>query len=411
MPLLNRTPEKYEARALEYERKNKPAKAIKNREKAARLRAQHGGNTLGAHPVGTAYPVGTSYPVGGTTYTTTTTSTSPILQSGFNNQTGLLGNQSGLQSGLLGNQSGLQSGLLGNQSGLQSGLLGNQSGLQGGLNNQTGLLGNVERGLLGNQSGLNNQTGLLGNQSGLQSGLLGNQSGLQSGLLGNQSGLQSGLLGNQSGLQSGLLGNQSGLQSGLLGNQSGLQGGLLGNQSGLQSGILGNQQSGLGGQQWGQQWGNRTPAIYEQNALKWEQRGNWTKAQKNREKYWRMQNPQWNSYAAPQFYQQNRFLGYNQPYGAQLQKPFNGGQQFGTGFAQGGQHTVAPIVEQVVRPTIVEQTMRAEKITEVQPIIHREIDQTQVRVLEKHLYETVPSAGPHHHQRSHHPGDRQASHH
>jgi len=128
----------------------------------------------------------------------------------------------------------------------------------------------------------------------------------------------------------------------------------------------------------------RTPQRYEQNALKWEQRGNYTKAQKNREKVWRLQNPQYGpTYAAPTFYDnQNRFLGYNAGLGQQ-------GMQ-STGF----RHTVPPVVETHVHPTVVQQTMRPEKITEVQPVIHRDVEAPQVHVIEKHMYEQVRSTGP-----------------
>jgi len=142
----------------------------------------------------------------------------------------------------------------------------------------------------------------------------------------------------------------------------------------------------------------RTPQRYEQNALKWEQRGNYTKAQKNREKVWRLQNPQYGpQYAAPPLYNQNRFVGYNVPYTA---TPLNQGAQGinlnkGTGFTQGAAHqTMAPTVETHVHPTIIQQTSRPEKIVEVQPIVHREIDAPQVHVIEKHMYEQVPSTGP-----------------
>jgi len=126
----------------------------------------------------------------------------------------------------------------------------------------------------------------------------------------------------------------------------------------------------------------RTPAMYETRATKWEQRGNFQKAQKNREKVWRLQNPQYmNTAAAPSFYSNNKFVGYN--------VPFNGGAPLSG-------HTTynAPTVETHVHPTIVQQTSRPEKIVEVQPVVHREIDAPQVRVIEKHLYETVPSTGP-----------------
>lgn len=56
--------------------------------------------------------------------------------------------------------------------------------------------------------------------------------------------------------------------------------------------------------------------------------------------------------------------------------------------------TAATQVQTHTRPTLVQQTARPEKITEVQPVIHREIDAPSVRVIEKHLYEKVPSAGP-----------------
>lgn len=58
-------------------------------------------------------------------------------------------------------------------------------------------------------------------------------------------------------------------------------------------------------------------------------------------------------------------------------------------------HMVAPpIVETHTRPTVIQQTSRPEKIVEVQPVVHREIDQPQVHVVEKHSYEQVRSAGP-----------------
>ena len=38
--------------------------------------------------------------------------------------------------------------------------------------------------------------------------------------------------------------------------------------------------------------------------------------------------------------------------------------------------------------------MRQERLVEVQPIIHREVEQPEVRVIEQHIYETVPSTGP-----------------
>jgi len=117
----------------------------------------------------------------------------------------------------------------------------------------------------------------------------------------------------------------------------------------------------------------RTPQRYEQNALKWEQRGNWNKAQKNREKVWRMQNPQYTG-MAPSFYSNNQFMGYN--------------------VASSNSSTTAPIIETHVHPTIVQQTTRPERVLEVQPVIHREIEQPQVHIVEKHVFERVPSNTP-----------------
>jgi len=51
-------------------------------------------------------------------------------------------------------------------------------------------------------------------------------------------------------------------------------------------------------------------------------------------------------------------------------------------------------VETHVRPTILELQNRPERQVEIQPIIHREVDAPEVHVIEKHIYERVPSAGP-----------------
>jgi len=166
----------------------------------------------------------------------------------------------------------------------------------------------------------------------------------------------------------------------------------------------------------------RTPQQYEQRALKWEQRNNMQKAQKNREKVWRLQNPQYGpQYSAPQFYNQNKFVGYNVPYtatpnqgmqggmmqggmqGGMMQGGMQGGMMQGGmqgGMMQGGMQgtctsqVMPAVVETHVHPTIVQQTSRPEKIVEVQPVVHRQIDAPQVHVIEKHMYETVPSTGP-----------------
>jgi len=57
-------------------------------------------------------------------------------------------------------------------------------------------------------------------------------------------------------------------------------------------------------------------------------------------------------------------------------------------------HVNPPIIDTVVRPTIVEETVRRDKVTEVQPIIHRHIDAPEVHHVEKHLYEKVAPLGP-----------------
>jgi hypothetical protein len=58
------------------------------------------------------------------------------------------------------------------------------------------------------------------------------------------------------------------------------------------------------------------------------------------------------------------------------------------------EHVNAPIVETVVRETIVEETVRRDKVVEVQPIIHRHVDAPEVHHVEKHVYEVVPPQGP-----------------
>jgi len=160
---------------------------------------------------------------------------------------------------------------------------------------------------------------------------------------------------------------------------------------------------------------NRTPQVYEQNAQKWEQRGNTNKAQKNREKVWRLQNPAVPvTAAAPVFYDNNnQFLGYNQGLqnqGLQGQQGFQGQQGLNnqSGFGQQGlgnnrglnnqtgsfQNVAPTVVETHVHPTIIQQTSRPEKIVEVQPVVHREIDAPSVHVVERHSYEQVQSNNP-----------------
>lgn len=76
--------------------------------------------------------------------------------------------------------------------------------------------------------------------------------------------------------------------------------------------------------------------------------------------------------------------------GAPLQKGF------ATGMNQPAtiHHVLPATVETHMHPAIVQQTNRPEKILEVQPVVHREIDAPQVHVIEKHSYEQVRSTGP-----------------
>jgi len=58
------------------------------------------------------------------------------------------------------------------------------------------------------------------------------------------------------------------------------------------------------------------------------------------------------------------------------------------------EHINLPIVETIIRPTIVEETVRRDKVVEVQPIIHRQVDVSEVHHIERHVYEKVPNTGP-----------------
>jgi len=58
------------------------------------------------------------------------------------------------------------------------------------------------------------------------------------------------------------------------------------------------------------------------------------------------------------------------------------------------EHINAPIVETVVRPTVVEETVRRDKVVEIQPIIHRHIEAPEVHHIEQHVYEKLPPVGP-----------------
>lgn len=56
--------------------------------------------------------------------------------------------------------------------------------------------------------------------------------------------------------------------------------------------------------------------------------------------------------------------------------------------------TYAPIVERHMNPTVVDQTVRKETVVEIQPVIHRMVEEPEIHVVEKHIYEKVPAMGP-----------------
>lgn len=58
-------------------------------------------------------------------------------------------------------------------------------------------------------------------------------------------------------------------------------------------------------------------------------------------------------------------------------------------------HIEKPVVEHIVKPVIVEETFRPEKIIEVQPVIHREVQAPEVHHIERHIYEKVEATGSH----------------
>jgi len=126
----------------------------------------------------------------------------------------------------------------------------------------------------------------------------------------------------------------------------------------------------------------KDPVRYDQQAAKWEAKGNMVKAQKNREKAARLrgeiiqsQNAQALCSGAPLAYGSTAYTTYAAPGSTTI--------------------AVAPSsVETHVHPTIVQQTSVPQKIVEVQPVVHREVDQPQVHVIERHSYEKVASTGP-----------------
>jgi len=58
------------------------------------------------------------------------------------------------------------------------------------------------------------------------------------------------------------------------------------------------------------------------------------------------------------------------------------------------EHINPPIIDTIVRPVIVEETVRRDKVIEIQPIIHRVVEAPEVHHIEKHLYEKVLPSGP-----------------
>jgi len=123
-----------------------------------------------------------------------------------------------------------------------------------------------------------------------------------------------------------------------------------------------------------------SPERYDQKAQKWEAKGNLAKAQKNREKAARLRAEQGTSQYNPQFTRTTPVQNYGTS-SAALNTPLP-------------QTVPPPIVETHMHPTIVEQTTRPEKIVEVQPVIHRDVDHTQVHLIQQHSYQTAPPLGP-----------------
>jgi len=133
----------------------------------------------------------------------------------------------------------------------------------------------------------------------------------------------------------------------------------------------------------------KNPERYDQKALKWQNKGNMTKAQKNRDKAARLRAEMaTKNSGSPMMGNTMGTMGSNTMGTTNMM-----GNTMGT---MGTTHTVVapPVVETLTRPTLIQQTTRPEKIVEVQPVVHREIDQPQVHVVERHTYESVPSTAP-----------------
>lgn len=58
------------------------------------------------------------------------------------------------------------------------------------------------------------------------------------------------------------------------------------------------------------------------------------------------------------------------------------------------EHINPPIVDTIVRDTIIEETVRRDKVVEIQPIIHRRVDVPEIHHVEKHVYERVAPVAP-----------------
>lgn len=54
-------------------------------------------------------------------------------------------------------------------------------------------------------------------------------------------------------------------------------------------------------------------------------------------------------------------------------------------------HVSAATTETIVKPALVDVTTRQERVVEVQPVIHREVDTSEIHHVEKHSYEKVAS--------------------
>jgi len=130
----------------------------------------------------------------------------------------------------------------------------------------------------------------------------------------------------------------------------------------------------------------KNPERYDQKALKWQNKGNMQKAQLNREKASRLRAEQ-GTRGAPLAATTAAYPAGTTTYPA-------GTSTFPAGTAHTQTVVAPPVVETHTRPTVVQQTTRPEKIVEVQPVVHREIEQPQIHVVERHSYETVPSTGP-----------------